>query len=47
MKRMGDRVDRALLESELREHQVTAPKAMDNAIVNYIRIVSAGKIAPV
>lgn len=26
--------------AELHQHEVTAPKALDNAIVNYVRIVS-------
>ncbi len=46
-KRMADRVDRALFEKELREHDVTPPKAIDNAIVNYVRIVSGSRIAAV
>ena len=40
MKRLADRVDPALLEDERRVHGVTAPKALDNAIVNYVRIVA-------
>jgi hypothetical protein len=40
IKRLADRVDPALLENERRLHGVMAPKALDNAIVNYIRIVS-------
>jgi hypothetical protein len=39
-KRLADRVDPALFEAERRQHQVTAPKALDNAIVNYVRSVS-------
>lgn len=42
VKRLADRVDRALFDAELRDHGVTAPKAIDNAIVNYVRIVSGG-----
>lgn len=41
MKRLADRVNPDLFEAEHRQHQVTAPKALDNAIVNYVRIVSA------
>jgi len=38
IKRLADRVDPALIEDELRLHNVTAPKALDNAIVNYVSI---------
>jgi len=40
IKRLASRVDVALLEHERLQHGVTAPKALDNAIVNYVRIVS-------
>ncbi len=40
IKRLADQVDPALFQEERRRHGVTAPKALDNAIVNYIRIVS-------
>jgi hypothetical protein len=40
IKRLADRIDSKLLESEHMSHAVTAPKAMDNAIMNYVRIVS-------
>lgn len=40
VKRLADRVDAALLEEERRLHSVMAPKALDNAIVNYVRIAS-------
>jgi hypothetical protein len=40
IKRLADRVDPTLLEEQHRQHGVTAPKALDNAIVNYVRIVS-------
>lgn len=33
-------VDPALLEHERLQYGVTAPKALDNTIVNYVRIVS-------
>jgi hypothetical protein len=45
MKHLADRLDRALLDRELREHEATVPKAIDNAIVNYVRIVSDSRIA--
>ena len=38
----ADQIDPALFEAELHQHGVTAPKALDNAIVNYVRIVSGG-----
>ena len=40
MKRLADRIDRLIFEKEIRLHDVPAPKALDNAIVNYVRIVS-------
>ena len=40
VKHLADRVDRALLEKERREHGVTPSKAIANAIANYVRIVS-------
>jgi hypothetical protein len=40
VKSLADRVDSALISQELRDHDVTPPKAIDNAIVNYVRIVS-------
>jgi hypothetical protein len=40
VKRLADCIDPALFEREHREHGVTPPKAIDNAIVNYVRIVS-------
>jgi len=45
IKRLADRIDPALFETERRQHEVTAPKALDNAIVNYVRIVSAGGLS--
>lgn len=39
-KRLADQIDPALFETELSDHDVTPPKAIDNAIVNYVRIVS-------
>ena len=40
IKRLASAVDLALLERERIQHSVMAPKALDNAIVNYVRIVS-------
>jgi hypothetical protein len=40
MKRLANQVAPGLLERERRQNGVTPPKALDNAIVNYIRIVS-------
>jgi hypothetical protein len=45
IKRLADRIDPALFEAELRQHEVTAPKALDNAIVNYVRIVSVAYLS--
>lgn len=42
VKRLTDRIDQTLFDAELRENDVTPPKAIDNAIVNYVRIVSSG-----
>ena len=46
IKRLADEVQRSVLDREYREHGVTAPKAIDNAIVNYVRIESNGAIEP-
>lgn len=40
MKRLADCIEALFFEGELRLHDVAAPKALDNAIVNYVRIVS-------
>jgi hypothetical protein len=40
-KRLADRIDPELFDEQLRMHGVDAPKALDNAIVNYVRSVSA------
>lgn len=40
IKRLANRVDPGLLADQRRQHSVTPPKALDNAIVNYVRIVS-------
>jgi hypothetical protein len=42
-KRLADRVDPALFERERRDHAVPPPKALDNAIVRYVRAVSKSK----
>jgi hypothetical protein len=46
VKRLADRIDPAFFETELHENHVTPPKAVDNAIVNYIRIISAQVFQP-
>lgn len=43
--RLADGVDGSLFDLELRDHEVTAPKAIDNAIVKFVRVNSAG-VAP-
>lgn len=40
IKRLAARVEPALVEEQLRQHDVTAPKAMDNAIVNYVKLTA-------
>lgn len=40
MKRLADRIEPGIFEQERRQHRVTAPKALDNAIVNFVTIVS-------
>jgi hypothetical protein len=45
VKRLADRVDGVLFDKELRDNDVTAPKAIDNAIVNHVRIVSKIPVA--
>ena len=45
VKRLADRVDPALLEAELRQHEVTAPKAIDNAIVSFVRLTAGNQTA--
>lgn len=42
VKRLADRVEQSLLDIELREHGVSAPKAIDNAIVAFVRANSGG-----
>lgn len=41
VKHLADRVDVSLFDRERRERDVSPPKAIDNAIVNYVRIISA------
>lgn len=41
IKRLADQIDPALFEDQRRRHGVTAPKAMDNAIVKFVRIIEA------
>ncbi len=45
IKRLADRIAPALFEAERRQHEVTVPKALDNAIVNYVRIISAAGLS--
>ena len=40
IKRLADQVQPSILERERQQHGVTPPKALDNAIVSYIKIVS-------
>lgn len=42
LKQLADDVGAALFERERQAHGVVAPKALDNAIVSYVRIVSSG-----
>lgn len=40
MKRLANRIEPGILEEERRQHRLGVPKALDNAIVNYVTIVS-------
>ena len=40
IKKLADQIDPGILENERRQHGVAAPKALDNAIVNYVKIVA-------
>lgn len=40
LKRLADRIDPALFAEQQRLHSVSAPKALDNAIVGYVRAVA-------
>lgn len=42
VKELADKLDGRLFEHELRTNSVTPPKAIDNAIVNFVRIASGG-----
>ena len=46
VKALADRVGPSLLVRELNAHGVTAPKAIDNAIVNFVRLNSGGAPLP-
>ncbi len=46
IKRLADRIEPDILDQEHRQHRVTAPKALDNAIVNYVKIVSGQRSNP-
>jgi hypothetical protein len=41
MKRLADRVDANLLRREQQQSRVSIPKALDNGIVNYVRITTS------
>ena len=43
VKVLANRVDRALFNQELSANNVTPPKAIDNAIVNFVRIRAGGE----
>ncbi len=45
IKRLCDRVEPALFDEQLLHNRVSAPKAVDNAIVNFVRTVSKQSIA--
>jgi hypothetical protein len=40
MKRLAGHIEPGIFEEERRQHQLGVPKALDNAIVNYVTIVS-------
>lgn len=40
MKRLANRIEPDILEEEHQQHRLGAPKALDNAILNYVTIVS-------
>lgn len=46
IKGLSDRVDPEILQREHQHHAVTAPKAIDNAIVNYVKIESGSQPNP-
>ena len=41
IKRLSEQIPAALLAEQDERNHATTPKALDNAIVNYVRIVSA------
>lgn len=46
MKRIVDRLEPGILDEERQAHRLGAPKALDNAIVNYVTIVSGQESNP-
>lgn len=40
MKALADRVDPEIFQREHRDHRLDAPKAIDNAIVNYVTLTA-------
>ncbi len=46
-KQLADAVDLALFDEQRRKHNVTVPKALDNAIVNYVRLVSTATLSAI
>lgn len=40
IKKLADQIEPAILDHERRQHGVAPPKALDNAIVNYVKIVA-------
>jgi hypothetical protein len=47
VKGLADRIDPALFQQEQRANQVTPPKAVDNAIVNFVRVQSGGETSAI
>lgn len=43
MKRLADQIEPGIFDRQRLQHGVTPPKALDNAIVNYVRIVAGKK----
>jgi hypothetical protein len=46
IKRLADQLEPEILDDELRQRGVGAPKALDNALVNYVSIVGAQRSDP-
>ena len=42
MKQLADKIDPILFDEQCRQYNIKIPKSLDNAIVNYVRIVSGG-----